>query len=186
METCNKLKTAEIKRFIDKLEKLEDLGIFSAIRKDSEGRWLVDGVHYVENRLMKDNELIEWFDSVKIHEFVHDFSKLVTDEKSVDEALDFIRSIDPGGNLAILFCIEITKRKGVYIVNDRERDEIEVYDTKEFIDYIKDTFKYMETCYGYGEEGVEYFLKTWNKYDSLNKFSLLKKLNDELKEIQLL
>jgi hypothetical protein len=111
---------------------------------------------------------------------------LVTDEKSVDEALDFIRSIDPGGNLAILFCIEITKRKGVYIVNDRERDEIEVYDTKEFIDYIKDTFKYMETCYGYGEEGVEYFLKTWNKYDSLNKFSLLKKLNDELKEIQLL
>ena len=180
METCNKLKTAEIKRFIDKLEKLEDLGIFSAIRKDSEGRWLVDGVHYVENRLMKDNELIEWFDSVKIHEFVHDFSKLVTDEKSVDEALDFIRSIDPGGNLAILFCIEITKRKGVYIVNDRERDEIEVYDTKEFIDYIKHILNEL------GVEGVEYFLKTWNKYDSLNKFSLLKKLNDELKEIQLL
>ena len=172
METCNKLKTAEIKRFIDKLEKLEDLGIFSAIRKDSEGRWLVDGVHYVENRLMKDNELIEWFDSVKIHEFVHDFSKLVTDEKSVDEALDFIRSIDPGGNLAILFCIEITKRKGVYIVNDRERDEIEVYDTKEFIDYIKHILNEL------GVEGVEWYLDRWNKYDSLNKFSLLKKLND--------
>jgi hypothetical protein len=182
METCNKLKTAEIKRFIDKLEKLEDLGIFSAIRKDSEGRWLVDGVHYVENRLMKDNELIEWFDSVKIHEFVHDFSKLVTDEKSVDEALDFIKSIDPGGNLAILFCTEITKRKGVYIVNDREYGEVEVLDTKEFIVYIKDIFKYIADR----REGIEYFLKSWDQYDSINKFSLLKKLNDELKEIQLL
>ena len=174
-------KIEKIKNFIDKLGKLEDLGIFSSICKDSEGRWLVDGVNLIENWLMADDELIEWFDSVKIHEFVHDFSKLVTDEKSVDEALDFIRSIDPGGNLAILFCIEINKRKGVYIVNDRERDEIEVYDTKEFVDYIKYIFNVIDD-----REGVEYYLDGWNKYDSLNKFSLLKKLNDELKEIQLL
>lgn len=183
METCNKLKTAEIKRFIDKLEKLEDLGtnsILDSVNKilKCEGKWLVDGVNYVENWLMDDSELIEWFDSVRILEFVHDFSKLVTDEKSADEALDFIKSIDPGGNLAILYCTEITKRKGVYIVHDRERDEIEVYDTKEFIDYIKHILNEL------GVEGVEWYLDRWNKYDSLNKFSLLKKLNDELKEIQ--
>lgn len=179
METCNKLKTAEIKRFIDKLEKLEDLGIFSAIRKDSEGKWLVDGVNELENWSMDDGELIEWFDNVRILEFVHDFSKLATDEKSVDEALDFIKSIDPGGNLAILYYTEITKRKGVYIVHDRERDKIEVYDTKEFIDFIKHIFNAIDD-----EEGVEWYLDRWNKYDSINKFSLLKKLNDELKEIQ--
>jgi len=178
-------KVKAIIKFISELEKLENLGIYSSIDgpkenpEDDEGKWFVDGVGEIKD----DGELIEWFDKVKIHEFVYDFSRLVTDEKSVDEALDFIKCIDPGGNLAILFCIEITKRKGVYIVNDRERDEIEVYDTKEFIDYIKNTFKYIADSY---LEGVEYFFKAWNKYDSINKFSLLKKLNDELKEIQIL
>jgi hypothetical protein len=168
-----------IKKFISELEKMEDHGIYSSIigpnenPTETEGKWFVDGVGEIKD----DIELIKWFDSIMLSHFIYNYTKLVTDEKSAKQALNFLKDIDPGGDIG--FLPEIKKRKGVYLIHEYD-NEYEVYDAEEFTDWIKDTLEWVDDKTG----GIERYLSGWGGSYTFNNFSLLKKLVKKLENIQ--
>ena len=146
MKTCKfvKKKVKAIKKFIDELEKTQGC---------------VDEVKEIKN----DIELIKWFDTTQLSDFIFNATELITDEKTAKQAFEYLDGIQHGMGCSY------RKRKGVYVITS-EGEDPEVYDPKEFIDYMKQCFISDEL------EDVE--------NDDLPSFSVLKKLVNKMEKTQ--
>ena len=164
----------KIKRFLKKLEETKGL----CFQLFSEEDYFEDDEKYCvslperDTYYKNDEELIKWFDSFELYKALYP-RELVTDRESAVEAFYFVEAISDGR------CPADLKRHAIDDIYTLECDGMESdYDKEEFIEYMQQITSQMDTS-----DVIDDIIR-YGKKDSINIFSILKGLNEELNQLK--